>query len=102
MQRYFINESVPEDQRLVLPKDIAHHLVDVLRAELNDELEVALNDQKVYLARLVSLNPATIELQSDLGTDAELPVEVILACGLPKTKEKPELIVQKATEMGAS
>lgn len=102
MQRYFINEPVPEDQRLVLPKDIAHHLVDVLRAEQNDELEVALNDQKVYLARLISLNPATVELQSDLGTDAELPVEVILACGLPKTKEKPELIVQKATEMGAS
>lgn len=47
MQRYFINEPVPEDQRLVLPKDIAHHLVDVLRAEQNDELEVALNDQKL-------------------------------------------------------
>ena len=68
---------------------------------MDTEIEVALNDQKVYLAKVVELNPATIELKADLGTDAELPVKVILACGLPKTKEKPELIVQKATEMGA-
>ena len=30
-----------------------------------------------------------------------MPVTVTLACGLPKTKEKPELIVQKGTELGA-
>ncbi|MDC2840816.1 16S rRNA (uracil(1498)-N(3))-methyltransferase [Limosilactobacillus mucosae] len=101
MQRYFIDESLPKDRRLTLPADIAHHLIDVLRADVDTEIEVALNDQKVYLAKVVELNPATIELKADLGTDAELPVEVILACGLPKTKEKPELIVQKATEMGA-
>ena len=29
-------------------------------------------------------------------------MEVTLLCGLPKTKEKPEWIVQKATELGAT
>lgn len=102
MQRYFINQSLPADQRLTLPKDIAHHLIDVLRAEVDTQVEVALNDHRVYVARLAQLDPAVLEVQRDLGTDAELPVEVILACGLPKTKEKPELIVQKATELGAT
>lgn len=102
MQRYFIDQ-VKTGDRINIPKDIAHHLVTVLRATVDTEFELVLADHQAYLAKLVSTTPrATAQLVEKLGKDSELPVSVILACGLPKTKEKPELIVQKGTELGAS
>lgn len=102
MQRYFL-DSDPNVERIELPKELAHHLVTVLRATVGTKLELVMGDHKVYLAELVTVEPiATVKLIKNLGQDSEMPVQVILACGVPKTKEKPELIVQKGTEMGAS
>lgn len=101
MQRYFLNETQPTQTSVALPKDIAHHLITVLRARIGSRVEVVLADHHVYLAEVVATNPAAVKLVADRQKDSELPVAVTLLCGLPKTKEKPELIVQKATEMGA-
>ncbi|WP_251546843.1 16S rRNA (uracil(1498)-N(3))-methyltransferase [Limosilactobacillus caecicola] len=101
MQRYLIDQPTPANHQLVLPDDVAHHFVTVLRAQGGEECEIVLNDQRVYRSKLTQLEPATVELIEQLDQDAELPIHVTLACGLPKTKDKPELIVQKGTEMGA-
>lgn len=102
MQRYFLDESA-SDAPLALPKDVAHHLVKVLRATVGTQVEVVLNDHKAYVAEVATVEPeATVKLVKQLDHDSELPVDVTLLCGLPKTKEKPELIVQKATELGAN
>lgn len=102
MQRYFINENEPADQQeITLPKDVAHHLVTVLRAQVGSQVEVVLADHRVYLATVTATDPARVKIDRDLNRDSELPLHVTLLCGLPKTKEKPELIVQKATELGA-
>lgn len=99
MQRYFID--VAPAANLTLPKDPAHHLVKVMRASLGAKLELVLADHHVYLAELIAVEPAVqVKVVEQLPADSELPVRVTLACGLPKTKEKPELIVQKATELG--
>lgn len=100
MQRYFV-DSLPQDGKLTLPKDVSHHFVRVMRATSGSRCEVVLPDQRVFVAQLNSQEPAVVELLNQLDTDPELPVKVTLACGLPKTKGKPELIVQKATELGA-
>jgi 16S rRNA (uracil1498-N3)-methyltransferase len=101
MQRYFINERA-QDGRLVLPAGIAHHLTTVLRAEVGTPVELVLADHQVYLAKVAATEPETIvKIDRALGKNSELPVDVTILCGLPKTKEKPELIVQKATELGA-
>lgn len=101
MQRYFI---ASQPQKLVtLPSDAAHHLVKVMRATAGTAIEVVLADHRVYLAKLATITPAvTVKIIRQLPNDSELPVTAILACGVPKTKEKPELIVQKATELGVS
>lgn len=100
MQRYFINQ--PADQKEIeLPKDVAHHLVTVMRAQACSQIEVVLADHRVYLATVTTTSPAQIQIVKDLDRDSELPLRVTLLCGLPKTKEKPEMIVQKATELGA-
>ncbi|KRM35318.1 16S rRNA (uracil(1498)-N(3))-methyltransferase [Limosilactobacillus pontis] len=100
MQRYFINQPA-DGQELALPKDVAHHLVTVLRATVGSQVELVLADHRVYLATVTATNPAQVKIVQDLDRDSELPLRVTLVCGLPKTKEKPELIVQKATELGA-
>ena len=102
MQRYFIDQAKTEG-KVNLPQNMAHHLITVLRATIGTKFELVFADRQAYLAELASIKPdATAKLIKEIGKDSELPVEVILACGLPKTKEKPELIVQKGTELGAS
>ena len=99
MQRYFVN-ATPADE-VTLPPEAAHHLLKVMRAEIGTTVELVLADHCVYLATLSAIEPTTLKINQKLDADSELPVSVTLACGLPKTKEKPELIVQKATELGA-
>lgn len=101
MQRYFIDQPVSQTA-IQLPAPVAHHLVTVLRAQVGDRVEAVLADHRVYLAEVCALDPAQIRIIRDLGQNSELPVAAAILCGLPKTKEKPELIVQKATELGAA
>lgn len=101
MQRYFIDQNAKGDE-LELPKDVAHHLVTVLRAQVGSQIELVLADHQVYLATVTATEPARVKLLKPLNQNSELPIAVTLLCGLPKTKEKPELIVQKATELGAN
>lgn len=102
MQRYFIDQSKTAG-KVILPEEVAHHLVTVLRAAVGTKFELVMADHQAYLAELISITPGNViaKLIENLGKDSELPVKTILACGLPKTKEKPELIVQKGTELGA-
>ncbi|WP_367341739.1 16S rRNA (uracil(1498)-N(3))-methyltransferase [Limosilactobacillus sp.] len=100
MQHYFMTDCEPGHRNLDLPTDISHHLLTVLRAKRGDQFELVLADHQTYLAELVSNGQARIIKR--LARQSELPVHVVLACGVPKTKDKPELIVQKGTEMGAS
>ena len=101
MQRYFMLDQPAGPASLTLPKEAAHHLVTVMRARVGSQLELVLADHRAYQATVTSLEPATVTLGPALSSDPELPVAVTLACGLSKTKEKPELIVQKGTELGA-
>lgn len=100
MQRYFATDQQPSST-VVLTKLAAHHLVDVMRAKVGDQIEVVLADHHAYLAQILSLQPVNLTIVDRLANDPELPVKVTIACGLPKTKEKPQLIVQKGTELGA-
>lgn len=102
MQRYFINESLSDDHQITLPKDVAHHFVTVLRANEGDQCELVLNDHQAYQCTLIDVEHAIVQVQKQLKQNAELPLQVTLACGLPKTKDKPELIVQKGTELGVT
>lgn len=101
MQRYFVKEDRPSNGLLHLPKDTAHHFITVMRAENGSQCEIVLANHQAYLAELTDLDTAEVKIVKPLPTNAELPLEVTIACGVPKTKDKPEIIVQKGTELGA-
>ncbi|MCV3741125.1 16S rRNA (uracil(1498)-N(3))-methyltransferase [Lentilactobacillus hilgardii] len=102
MQHYFINENLTSNQRVILPLEIGHHLSKVLRAEVGDKFQLVSVTHLVYLAEIGSIDgrQVTATIQKELHMNVELPVEVTIVSGLSK-KNKPELIVQKATELGA-
>lgn len=103
MQRYFLSQVNKPTEDLELPKDIAHHLTTVLRAEVNTKFEIVLADEQVYLAHVTRIDDVHTFAQIDqqLDVNVELPVKVTIASGLPKG-DKAELITQKATELGST
>ena len=101
MQHYFVNQSLTVGQQLALPNNISHHFFDVLRSQENTKLEIVDDQQIVYLASAVDSYNGIVKIEEQLNRQTNLPVGVTIICGLAK-QSKPELIVQKATELGAA
>ncbi len=93
MQRYFTkNEDLS-----ITEKDI-HHIKNVMRMQVNDKIEIVHN-KKVYLAKIKTINPFSIEVIQELEDNNELDVEITIAFGLVK-EQKMDMILQKLTELG--
>ncbi|MGG0716434.1 16S rRNA (uracil(1498)-N(3))-methyltransferase [Robertmurraya massiliosenegalensis] len=100
MQRYFVRNF--KDDRFYISEDDRHHIVKVMRLQVDDEIYCAnagksarcrieeITDQQV-VAKVVKWEEATVEM----------PVQVAIASGLPKG-DKLEWIIQKGTELGAA
>ena len=99
MNRYFTQQVLTIGAVVSLEASIAKHALKVLRQQPGDHLELAANDH-AYLATIVTADPFTVSIEADITKPVELPIAVHLVCGVPKG-DKAELIVQKATELGA-
>ena len=98
MQRYFANVK---DNIVYLKEDDIFHLTKVMRARINDRIEIVDENHCAYLAVITSISPLGIEIQEPILKNSELDSEVTLFFGLAKL-DKIELVIQKATELGAS
>ncbi|QIL50531.1 16S rRNA (uracil(1498)-N(3))-methyltransferase [Weissella coleopterorum] len=101
MQRYFLDET-PEDDLVVLPEDIQHHLMTVLRGKIGTKAEFIFNHKIIRIGEVISINDqkTVVKLGSVLEQTVELPVDVTLILGLTKG-DKPDDVIKKATELGA-
>ena len=101
MQRYFLKQTKIIDGGFELSSEVAHHFVTVMRAQVGDLAEFVLDDGVEVVAQLIKVDGkrAWVQVDHEITTSSELPVNVTLACGVPKG-EKAQLIVQKATELG--
>ena len=97
MQRYFARTI---GQRVILTDDDVFHLTKVMRARAGDNIEV-ISDGMLYLAEVNKTRPLEISIVKKLKENNELPNDVILIASLIKG-EKMDLVLQKATELGAS
>lgn len=100
MQRYFLT-IFPEQDTFILDQDIRHHLMTVLRGKVGTKAEFVLPDNKtVILAKVVEVSTeTTMKICETYTVSVELPVETTLILGLAKGG-KPDLVIQKATELG--
>ena len=97
MQRYF---AQIENNMVTLSQGDYFHLTKVMRAKPGEHIEVVDQHQKPYLCIVSSVNPLKIEVQEPINKQSELSKEVTLFFGLAKS-DKIELVIQKATELGA-
>jgi len=102
MQRYFLTE-MPTESRFALDDETKHHLMNVLRGQVGTKAEFVTPEQTLLIAEVVEINAEQVWMKviEEQTVAVELPVEATLVLGLAKS-DKPELVVQKATELGAT
>lgn len=96
MQRFFVNRINSE---FILTTEQLHQIKDVLRMNVNDELEFIFNKIS-YLVKIENMHPFKVKIIEQKKLDNELNVDITLLYCLAK-KEKIEFAIQKATELGA-
>lgn len=103
MQRYFISEEAWLKEQVQMKQDDMHHVKNVMRMAVGDNLECVHPDGSVAECKIQAYEENVIILQISkwLEEDTELPVSVTIVQGLPK-KDKLEIVLQKGTELGAA
>ena len=97
MQRYFADII---NQDVILSKDDVFHITKVMRAKVNEYIQVVdKSTHQTYLAFVQSLNPFRVVVQEPINEDVELESNVTLFFALAKS-DKIEFVIQKATELG--
>ena len=102
MQRYFIEEETAQlNDQIEMDKDAYHHMINVMRMQIGDQVILVTETEQVFIGELVSHEgkSAVLRLVELREENKEIPVDTTLFVGLPKG-DKLDLIVQKATELG--
>jgi len=97
MQRYFARI---ENGQVFFSAEDRHHLCDVMRSEIGEEIEVV-DRGAVYSAVISSLNPLNVNLGALLSKASELPASLFLAFSLLKHGNDEE-VLDKGTELGVA
>lgn len=98
MQRYFAKEK-QNDNLLLYEKDL-HHIKNVMRNKINDNLEVVYN-KTVYLCQIKELTPLSLTIIDTYNEDREGNIKLTIAISLVQ-EQKFDLILQKLTELGVN
>ena len=95
MQRYFMKEDYQEKDLYKVADENYHHIVRVMRMTPNDRCYLVFQNKTAILAEIVEIDSTSVYFKeiSKEEMDKELPIEVTIACGLPKG-DKLEWIVQ--------
>lgn len=102
MPRFFTDTPLAPDTDLLITGEDARHIALSLRMHTGDSVTLS-DGEQMAKCRLLEISPAAVLCRpiSLSPADGELPIAVRLYQGYPKG-DKLELIVQKATELGAA
>ncbi|MBR0381885.1 MAG: 16S rRNA (uracil(1498)-N(3))-methyltransferase [Eubacterium sp.] len=103
MNHFFAHAGSPDGDLWIRDPGDVKHIKNVLRMKTGEKISVSDTAAgRVYICRIEEFTPDGIRTAiEDINAQArELPVEITLFQGLPK-KDKMDLIVQKAVELGA-
>ena len=101
MQQFFAEPSwITESEILIRGADL-NHMKNVLRMKVGEDVRINDGQGTTYLCCLnrYEKDQAVLDVFRKLDTETELPSEIILFQGLPKS-DKMDLIVQKCVELG--
>ena len=99
MQRYFVSNK--EIDTYILNQDDSHHIINVMRMNINDEIEVVY-DSKLYICSIISMdNLVKCKQIRVIETSFNNIPKVIIAQSLVK-EQKMDYILQKSCELGVT
>ena len=103
MARFFVPSENINDNTIVINGTDVNHIKNVLRYRVGDTLNISDSSGTEYVCTITLFNDDYIELsiEDKLACDTELGLKLVLFQGLPK-KDKMELIIQKAVELGVT
>lgn len=97
---YVENSQIEEDKIRICGPDV-NHIKNVLRMQPGERIVICNGEGKDFYCQIASVSSeeviAQIEEMND--TESELPAKIYLFQGIPK-KDKMELVIQKAVELG--
>lgn len=99
MKRLFVPTAAAGPLTVHGPR--VHHLAVVLRVQPKDRLEIFDGAGRSFDAVVTSVEPDSISLELGPARHTAPPRRITIVQGLPKG-DKLELVLQKATELGAS
>jgi 16S rRNA (uracil1498-N3)-methyltransferase len=99
--RAHVDAPLAPGTRVVLPDNVATHLLRVLRLGVGDACVLFNGDGRDYDARIVAAGrrDAAVEITARRIVDNESPLRIVLLQGIARS-EKMDWILQKATELG--
>ena len=103
MSNFFIDSGNIDGEAAYITGIDVNHIKNVLRMKEDDEIRLSTGNGLLYTAKISEFLPDRIvcKIVDCEGGKSELPAKIILFQGLPK-KDKMELIIQKAVELGVS
>ncbi|MBO7336107.1 MAG: 16S rRNA (uracil(1498)-N(3))-methyltransferase, partial [Lachnospiraceae bacterium] len=104
MPRFYYEPSEKQGNRIVMTGEDVNHIKNVLRSRVGEIFTLCDGmgtDCEAKITDISERNSVTFEALSEKPSDTELPVRIVLYQGIPK-KDKMELIIQKAVELGAA
>ncbi|HWT76441.1 MAG TPA: 16S rRNA (uracil(1498)-N(3))-methyltransferase [Mobilitalea sp.] len=101
MHRFYVAPSQIEDGTVTITGSDVNHIKNVLRMKQGEEIVICNGQGKdcYCIINKVSEGVITAKIESEQDTGTELKSKITLFQGMPK-KDKLELIIQKAVELG--
>ncbi|SDI94476.1 16S rRNA (uracil(1498)-N(3))-methyltransferase [Salimicrobium halophilum] len=102
MQRYFVQESHWQENKVTITEEDAHHIKKVMRMTEGDSLIAVHPEGKAYKVSIESVGESIIcVVREEITDNKELPQQVTVVQAIGKA-DKVEWVIQKATELGVS
>ncbi len=103
MYRFYYEPEDKTEKEIIVKGEDAHHIKNVLRLAKGEKAVLcdgAGLENVCTVSEYTASNDVIFEVLETRESENELPVKIMLYQGLPK-KDKMELIIQKAVELGA-
>jgi len=103
MSRFYVRPEDVAGDKINIEKEESHHIIDVMRLKEGDPITVFDGTGREYDGKIgtVANKRVTIGILSSRTVSKKIKTSIALAQAMPK-KDKMDLIVQKATELGVS
>ncbi len=101
MSKFYVSPESVKGEKIYVKKEESHHIIDVMRLQNGDSVTVFDGTGKVYEGTIASTEGrrVVINVSKIKAADRKRTVNISLAQAIPK-KDKMDLIIQKATELG--